>query len=166
VNEIASVSVVCGHKKKIDYPMPKFEWNKLGMLGHFSILRKLDGGIFPMEFTKEVTNRNTKVGSNILKYERSERALLNRMMIKLHQLDPDVLVGHNISRFDPDVLLHREQVCKVPSNMWSETNRLKHSVIPKLSKGIGNFGTGEITGVMSCIARVMSCITGWLLCDT
>lgn len=159
VNEIASVSVVCCHKTKIDYPMPKSEWNKPGMLGHFSILRKLDGGIFPMGFTKEVANRNTKAGSNILNYESSERALLNRLMIKLHQLDPDVLVGHNISGFDLDVLLHRAQACKVPSNMWCKTGRLKRSVMPKLSKGSGNFGTGASPGVMSCIA-------GRLLCDT
>lgn len=40
----------------------------------------------------------------------SERALLNRLMIELHKLDSDVLVGHNISGFDLDVLLHRAQV--------------------------------------------------------
>ena len=40
----------------------------------------------------------------------SERALLNHLLNKLHQLDPDVLVGHNISGFDLDVLLHRLQV--------------------------------------------------------
>lgn len=31
-------------------------------------------------------------------------------MVKLHQLDADVLVGHNISGFDLDILLHRLQV--------------------------------------------------------
>ena len=40
----------------------------------------------------------------------SERALLNRLMIELSKLDCDVLVGHNISGFDLDVLLHRAQV--------------------------------------------------------
>lgn len=40
----------------------------------------------------------------------SERALLNRLMLELHKLDSDVLVGHNISGFDLDVLLHRCQV--------------------------------------------------------
>lgn len=40
----------------------------------------------------------------------SERALLNRLMIELYKLDSDVLVGHNISGFDLDVLLHRAQV--------------------------------------------------------
>lgn len=40
----------------------------------------------------------------------SERALLNRLFIELYKLDSDVLVGHNISGFDLDVLLHRAQV--------------------------------------------------------
>lgn len=40
----------------------------------------------------------------------SERALLNRLMLELHKMDSDVLVGHNISGFDLDVLLHRSQV--------------------------------------------------------
>ena len=40
----------------------------------------------------------------------SERALLNRLMTELHKLDSDILVGHNISGFDLDVLLHRAQV--------------------------------------------------------
>lgn len=31
-------------------------------------------------------------------------------MIELYKLDSDVLVGHNISGFDLDVLLHRAEV--------------------------------------------------------
>lgn len=159
INEIACVSIVCCHRTRIDYPMPKAEWNKPGILCHFSILRKLDGGIFPMGFVKDVANKNAKAGSNVLSYESSERALLNRLMIKLHQLDPDVLVGHNISGFDLDVLLHRAQTCKVPSNMWSKVGRLKRSVMPKLSKGNNSSGMGATPGLMACIA-------GRLLCDT
>ncbi|GLJ35374.1 hypothetical protein SUGI_0711430 [Cryptomeria japonica] len=159
INEIASVSIVCCHRTRIDYPMPKAEWNKPGILCHFSILRKLDGGIFPMGFVKDVANKNAKAGSNVLSYESSERALLNRLMIKLHQLDPDVLVGHNISGFDLDVVLHRAQTCKVPSNMWSKIGRLKRSIMPKLSKGNNSSGMGATPGLMACIA-------GRLLCDT
>lgn len=40
----------------------------------------------------------------------SERALLNRLFLELNKLDSDVLVGHNISGFDLDVLLQRAQV--------------------------------------------------------
>ncbi|KAG8641227.1 hypothetical protein MANES_13G122900v8 [Manihot esculenta] len=159
INEIVSASLICCHKAKIDSPMVASEWKKQGMLSHFTVVRKLEGGIFPMGFSKEVTERNTKAGSNVLGIESSERALLNRLMIALNKLDSDVLVGHNISGFDLDVLLHRAQACRVPSSMWSKIGRLKRSVMPKLTKGNVMFGSGASAGIMSCIA-------GRLLCDT
>ncbi|XP_059643252.1 DNA polymerase alpha catalytic subunit [Cornus florida] len=159
VNEIVSTSVICCHKAKIDTPTLASEWTRPGNLSHFTVVRKLEGGIFPMGFTKEATDRNSKAGSNVISYESSERALLNRLMIELHKLDSDVLVGHNISGFDLDVLLHRAQACRVPSSMWSKIGRLKRSVMPKLSRGSTIFGSGPSPGIMSCIA-------GRLLCDT
>lgn len=159
VNEVVSASVICCHKAKIDAPMLASEWTRQGMLSHFTVIRKLDGSIFPMGFTKEAAERNSKTRSTVIISESSERALLNRLMIELHKLDTDVLVGHNISGFDLDVLLHRFQACKIPSNMWSKIGRLKRSVMPKLGKGNHIFGSGASPGILSCIA-------GRLLCDT
>ncbi|KAL0343706.1 UNVERIFIED_CONTAM: DNA polymerase alpha catalytic subunit [Sesamum angustifolium] len=129
VNEIVSASVICCHRAKIDAPMVASEWTRPGMLSHFTVVRKLEGGIFPMGFTKETADKNAKA------------------------------VGHNISGFDLDVLLHRVQVCRVPSSMWSKIGRLKRSTMPKLNKGSSVFGSGASSGIMSCIA-------GRLLCDT
>ncbi|KAF8406300.1 hypothetical protein HHK36_008385 [Tetracentron sinense] len=168
VNEIVSASVICCNKAKIDSPMSAAGWKRPGVLSHFTVVRKLDGGIFPMGFTKEVIDRNSKAGSNVLGFESRhasaahcsfERALLNRLMIELFKLDSDVLVGHNISGFDLDILLHRAQACKVPNSMWSKIGRLKRSAMPKLTKGSTIFGSGASPGIMSCIA-------GRLLCDT
>ncbi|KAH7429421.1 hypothetical protein KP509_09G047200 [Ceratopteris richardii] len=159
VNEVVSASVIYCEKVKVDMPMPQSEWNTSDMLSHFSIVRKLDGGIFPVGFTTEVTQMNTKAGCNVLGLESSERALLNRLLIKLHQIDPDVLVGHNISGFDLDVLLHRLQDCKVQSNTWSKIGRLKRSSMPRLTGGGTTFGAGASQGALTCIA-------GRLLCDT
>ncbi|OWM66271.1 hypothetical protein CDL15_Pgr013488 [Punica granatum] len=159
VNEIVSASIICCQKAKIDTPMLASEWKRPGTLSHFTVVRKLDGGIFPMGFTKEADDINSKTGSYVIGYESSERALLNRLMIELYKLDSDVLVGHNISGFDLDVLLHRAQACKVPSSMWSKIGRLKRLVMPKLTKGSTIFGSGASPGIMSCLA-------GRLLCDT
>ncbi|KAG2375982.1 DNA polymerase alpha catalytic subunit [Vigna angularis] len=159
INEIVSASVVCCNMVKIDAPMMASEWRRPGRLTHFTVVRKLDGSIFPMGFNKEVTDRNLKAGSNILCAESSERALLNRLMLELHKLDCDVLVGHNISGFDLDVLLHRSQACKVASSMWSKLGRLNRSTMPKLGRRSKVFGSGADPGIMSCIA-------GRLLCDT
>ncbi|RDY09686.1 DNA polymerase alpha catalytic subunit, partial [Mucuna pruriens] len=159
INEIVSASVVCCNMVKIDTPMLASEWKRPGRLTHFTVIRKLDGNIFPMGFNKEVTDRNSKAGSNVLCAESSERALLNRLMLELHKLDSDVLVGHNISGFDLDVLLHRSQACKVPSSMWSKLGRLNRSTMPKLGRRSKIFGSGADPGIMSCIS-------GRLLCDT
>nr|BAA24573.1 DNA polymerase alpha catalytic subunit [Oryza sativa] len=159
VHEIVSASVICCHRVKIDSPMRSEDWQKRGMLSHFTVMRKLEGSIFPIGLSKESSDRNQKAGSNVLALESSERALLNRLMIELSKLDCDVLVGHNISGFDLDVLLHRAQTCKVPSNMWSKIGRLRRSVMPRLTKGNTLYGSGASPGIMSCIA-------GRLLCDT
>ncbi|KAL8247014.1 hypothetical protein R6Q59_008230 [Mikania micrantha] len=158
-NEIASASVICCHRAKIDTPMLASEWTRPGMLSHFTVVRKLEDGLFPMGFSKEAADRNSKAGSNIISMESSERALLNRLMIELHKLDSDILVGHNISGFDLDVLLNRVKACKVPNSMWSKIGRLKRSEMPRLNKGSTVFGSGASPGIMSCIA-------GRLLCDT
>ncbi|KAK7307110.1 hypothetical protein VNO77_39879 [Canavalia gladiata] len=159
VNEIVSASVVCCNMVKIDSPMLASEWKRPGRLTHFTVVRKLDGNIFPLGFNKEATDRNLKAGSNVLCAESSERALLNRLMLELHKMDSDVLVGHNISGFDLDVLLHRSQACKVPSSMWSKLGRLNRTTMPKFGRRSKTFGLGADPGIMSCIA-------GRLLCDT
>ncbi|KAI3766546.1 hypothetical protein L2E82_16610 [Cichorium intybus] len=84
----------------INIPMFALEWTRLGMLTHFTVVRKLDDTFFLMGFKKEATDKNSKVGSNIISMESREGALLNRLMIELHKLDSDILVGHNISGFD------------------------------------------------------------------
>ncbi|GER47322.1 DNA polymerase [Striga asiatica] len=159
VNEIVAASVICCHKAKIDSPMVASEWTRPGMLSHFTVVRKLEGGIFPMGFAKEAAEKNAKAGSNVICYESNERALLNRLVTEIHKLDSDVLVGHNITGFDLDVLLHRVQASPVPFSILSKIGRLKRSVMPKLSKRSSVFGSGASPGIMSCIA-------GRLLCDT
>lgn len=58
----------------------------------------------------ELGRRNS---GSMLSVQASERALLCYLMNRLNSLDPDVLVGHNVSAFDLDILLHRLQHYKV-----------------------------------------------------
>ncbi|KAI3876406.1 hypothetical protein MKX03_019247 [Papaver bracteatum] len=157
MNEIVSASIISCSKAKIDTPMLASEWTKPEVLSHFTVVRKLEGGIYPMGFAKEVADRNAKRGGIILAAETSERALLNRLMVELYKLDTDIYVGHNISGFDLDLLLHRAKAHTIGS--WSKIGRLKRSVMPKLSKAGTVYGSGASPGIMSCIA-------GRLLCDT
>ncbi|ESQ31194.1 hypothetical protein EUTSA_v10003515mg [Eutrema salsugineum] len=158
ISEIVSASVLCFHNAKIDVPMPGPERKRSGILSHFTVVRNPEGTVTPIGWKKEVADRNSKNGCSVLSFEISERALLGRLFSELYKLDSDVLVGHNISGFDLDVILQRAQACKVSSSTWSKVGRLKRSFMPKL-KGNTNFGSGATPGLMSCIA-------GRLLCDT
>ena len=60
----------------------------------------------------------------------SERALLGYFLAKLHRLDPDVVVGHNLAGFGLEVLQHRLAACNVPQ--WSRIGRLKRKDMPKV----------------------------------
>ena len=58
----------------------------------------------------EMGRRN---GGSMLSVQSTERALLTNLLARLRTLDADVYIGHNISAFDLDVLLHRLQHHKV-----------------------------------------------------
>jgi DNA polymerase alpha subunit A len=45
----------------------------------------------------------------------SERALLGFLMAKIGKIDPDVIIGHDVTVFDLDVLLHRMVQNKIPN---------------------------------------------------
>eukprot|EP00743_Colponemidia_sp_Colp-15_P005940 GILK01006386.1.p1 GENE.GILK01006386.1~~GILK01006386.1.p1 ORF type:complete len:1470 (-),score=342.66 GILK01006386.1:187-3951(-) len=115
-----------------------------------SAIRKLDGVGFPFDLEKKMKEKrmNTQMCG-------SEKALLNFLIAKLHKIDPDVIVGHNICGFDIDVLLHRINANKVAH--WSRLGRLKRTQMPKLSGQSSTFG-GSWAG------RQATC--GRLLCDT
>lgn len=58
----------------------------------------------------------------------SERALLNLLLTKLYRIDPDIIVGHDLSGYGIELLVKRLAFHKVPN--WSRLGRLKRSVIP------------------------------------
>eukprot|EP00963_Diacronema_lutheri_P000149 scaffold6_cov330-Pavlova_lutheri.AAC.1 len=160
--EIAAASVVTIHDVKVDGPTTREEWNSSKRQRHFAVVRRLDGVPYPSGFEDQAKQQNEselgrRNGGIILSIQPSERALLGFMMAKLHQIDPDVIVGHNIAAGDLDVLLHRMNKLKVPH--WSRIGRLKRTKFPNLSGGGTQYGGGASAGTLSTIA-------GRLLCDT
>ncbi len=55
----------------------------------------------------------------------SERELLSLLLLKIQKLDPDMIIGHDVSTFDLEVLIHRMQHNKIPH--WSRLGRLRRS---------------------------------------
>uniref|UniRef100_A0AAQ5XY28 DNA-directed DNA polymerase n=1 Tax=Amphiprion ocellaris TaxID=80972 RepID=A0AAQ5XY28_AMPOC len=91
----------------------------------FSVVSKPADCIFPYDFKEAVRKKNGKV-----EIAGTERALLGFFLAKMHKIDPDVLVGHDIFGFDLEVLLQRLNTCKVPH--WSKIGRLRRVNMPKL----------------------------------
>uniref|UniRef100_A0A8D2J7L8 DNA polymerase n=1 Tax=Varanus komodoensis TaxID=61221 RepID=A0A8D2J7L8_VARKO len=78
----------------------------------------------------------------------TERTLLGFFLAKVHKIDPDVIVGHNIYGFDLELLLQRINYCKVPH--WSKIGRLKRSNMPKLGGRSGFAEKNATCGRMIC----------------
>ncbi|MXQ98482.1 hypothetical protein E5288_WYG002238 [Bos mutus] len=100
-----------------------------------------------MQNAKTHENENVKV-----EVAATERTLLGFFLAKVHKIDPDIIVGHNIYGFELEVLLQRINVCKVP--FWSKIGRLKRSNMPKLG-GRSGFGEKNATcGRMICDVEI------------
>ena len=56
--------------------------------------------------------------------------MLAYFLAKLHRVDPDIIVGHNMGSFALEVLQHRMAACKVPQ--WSRIGRLRRKELPKV----------------------------------
>ena len=80
----------------------------------FSAVRKIDGRSWPWDLQRTV-NADKRLKLEICP---SERALLNFFIARLHNIDADVLVGHNVVGYDMTVLLQRLSACKIQH--WSK----------------------------------------------
>ncbi|XP_072901729.1 DNA polymerase alpha catalytic subunit isoform X1 [Hemitrygon akajei] len=125
-NEIVALAALVHHQFPLDKaaPQPPFQ-------AHFCAVTKPSDCIFPYDFREALARKNAKV-----EIAATERTLLGFFLAKVHKIDPDVLVGHDIYGFDLDVLLQRINSCKVPH--WSKIGRLRRSAMPKLG-GRGGF---------------------------
>lgn len=119
-NEIVSLAALIHYRFHMDKAPPQPPYQT-----HFCVISRPADCIFPYDFSEAVRKKNGKV-----EIASTERTLLGFFLAKMHKIDPDVLVGHDIFGFDLEVLLQRINVCKVPH--WSKIGRLRRSNMPKL----------------------------------
>ena len=99
-------------------------------------------------------------GGDALAAQPSERALLSYLMARLHLLDPDLIVGHNIGNWDLSLLLQQCAALKVPQ--WSRVGRFKRNRVPNLTGGGGAYGGGAspvrvlIADCSACVERALA----------
>ncbi|XP_044526087.1 DNA polymerase alpha catalytic subunit [Gracilinanus agilis] len=141
-NEVIALAALIHHSFPLDKaaPQPPFQ-------SHFCVVSKPNDCIFPYDFKEVINKKSVKI-----EIAATERTLLGFFLAKVHKIDPDVIVGHNIYGFDLEVLLQRINVCKVPH--WSKIGRLKRSNMPKLG-GRGGFAERNAAcGRMICDVEI------------
>ncbi|XP_072850377.2 DNA polymerase alpha catalytic subunit isoform X4 [Pogona vitticeps] len=141
-NEIMAITALIHHKFSLDKapPDPPFQT-------HFCVLSKPNDCIFPYNLKEMVKNKNAKI-----EIAATERTLLGFFLAKVHKIDPDVIVGHNIYGFDLELLLQRINFCKVPH--WSKIGRLRRSNMPKLGGRSGFAEKNAACGRMICDVEI------------
>uniref|UniRef100_A0A8C1FH16 Polymerase (DNA directed), alpha 1 n=1 Tax=Cyprinus carpio carpio TaxID=630221 RepID=A0A8C1FH16_CYPCA len=141
-NEIISLAALIHHNFPLDKapPRPPFQT-------HFCVVSKPNDCIFPYDFKDAVRKKN-----GIVEIAGTERTLLGFFLAKMHKIDPDVLVGHDIFGFDLEVLLQRISVCKVPH--WSKIGRLRRANMPKLGGRSGFAEKSATCGRLVCDVEI------------
>lgn len=141
-NEIVSLAALIHHRFHMDKAPPQPPYQT-----HICVVTKPTDCIFPYDFKEAVRKKNGKV-----EIATTERTLLGFFLAKMHKIDPDVLVGHDIFGFDLEVLLQRINVCKVPH--WSKIGRLRRTNMPKLG-GRSSFAEKNATcGRLVCDVEI------------
>ncbi|XP_074657943.1 DNA polymerase alpha catalytic subunit-like [Tubulanus polymorphus] len=141
-NEIISAACLLHQQFHIDKPPPKNQ----PFHDHFAAVTHPQDCIFPFDFRENVAKQAGKMKVEIMG---SERGLLGFLLAKIHKVDPDVIVGHDVYSFDMDVLLHRISSTKVPH--WSKIGRLRRNQMPKLSSAHGaRFGSSYTDKTATC----------------
>ncbi|XP_075815002.1 DNA polymerase alpha catalytic subunit isoform X2 [Microtus pennsylvanicus] len=141
-HEIIAIAALVHHSFALDKAPPKPPFQT-----HFCVISKPKDCIFPCAFKEVIKKKNMKV-----EIAATERTLLGFFLAKVHKIDPDILVGHNICGFEMEVLLQRINVGKVP--YWSKIGRLRRSNMPKLGSRSG-FGERNATcGRMICDVEI------------
>nr|XP_058965646.1 DNA polymerase alpha catalytic subunit-like [Pocillopora verrucosa] len=148
-HEILAVSALVHHEVSLDKAAPKQKFQY-----HFCAVSKPNDQMYPYDFRDAVKKKQIN-----MEITTSERALLGLFMAKIHRIDPDVIVGHDIYGFDLDLLMHRISACKIPH--WSRIGRLKRSIMPKLSNGGPGRGNSLLdrsitSGRMVCDVKISS----------
>jgi len=138
-NEIVGIAGLIHNAFPVDKPAPKPAFNST-----FFALTKPKNCLIPFDFKDEAKKKNYDVTISM-----NEKDLLKFFLAKLAQIDPDVIMGHDLVDFTLDVLLTRMSKHNVDN--WSRLGRLKRKFMPKLK------------GFTKMVDRLVT--SGRVLCD-
>ncbi|KAF2345115.1 DNA-directed DNA polymerase family B exonuclease domain, partial [Trinorchestia longiramus] len=138
-SEVVGVACLLHPQFPLDKPPPAPPYTE-----HFCVLTKPSDTVWPWDMkTRLLQYSHTKLHKTD-----TERALLGYLLSRIQQLDPDVVVGHDLLGYDVAVLLHRLQANKVPH--WSRLGRLRRTVMPKINSRGGYGERTALCGRLAC----------------
>ena len=143
-NEVATISGLVHTAFYLDKPAPKPIFQSV-----FCAMARPSDAVWPFDFEKVLKYHHQNPKNPKIDKQDTERSLLGFLYAKIGKFDPDIIIGHDVSSFDIEILLHRAVANKIPQ--WSRFGRLKRSTPPWLS---GNKRMTERTAT-----------TGRLVCD-
>lgn len=117
-NEVAMIS--CLVHKEINQDGPT---NSQAM-STFTLVRKLDKTPWPFDLNQRLKDKKNSTIQSFV----SERQLLEALVAKIHLIDPDVMLAHNLCGSVLEILLARIHFYNVPH--WSRIGRLKKNQFP------------------------------------
>ena len=139
-NEISIVSALTNNEFHMDKPPPKPAYKN-----HFCAISRPSDEVWPFDIQKALNSFNTPVNKMD-----TERALLGFVLAKIGKIDPDIIIGHDVTSFDLEILLHRTIQNKIPH--WSRLGRLKRSAPQQgTSKQVNKNAT---TGRLVCDLKI------------
>lgn len=146
---IVAISCLVNRKFFFDNAFNKDSIDKFDQ--HFCIITTIDGKNsqqLPFDFNKKMALKDYhKTRIDVMN---SERELLMFFTAKFQQIDPDIIVGHDVFNFDYDILLQRFAHYKI-SLHWSKFGRLKCSGLP-----VRNKDKQLLTGRLICDIKIIS----------
>ena len=117
-NEVSMVGCLAHTSFSLSAP------NKQSFNQHFCLLSKPADEAWPYDWSSRGMSELGRQKISVVKAG-SERELLSVLLSKIQKLDPDFIIGHDVSTFDLEVLIHRMQHNKIAH--WSRLGRLRRS---------------------------------------
>jgi DNA polymerase alpha subunit A len=102
------------------------------VMRRFTMVRQLGqscGQGFPAQWPHDLAQTIDRTCKGAVEVFPSERAMLAKFFMRIHQEDPDILASHNLFGFEFDILLKRALLFKLPT--WNRIGRLKKSTAPR-----------------------------------
>lgn len=137
-NEIIAVSVMVNTSFNLDECLKKT--NKAS--GHFVIMTKPISGHKELRLPYDFQAAMKKYTRTKFELVDTERDLLLSFMDKFNNLDPDIVVGHDLLNFDYETLVMRMKMTKV--GIWSKLGRFRRSELPSTKAAFRYMFSGRV----------------------